>query len=780
MLPNRSNPLPAAATAVLMLVSVPGAGSEPVTIRGATLHDHGVVPAHIRVDMARLPEARGWLPGDPIKEMPQRKGVPEDFVPPLAAPQPEGDPLLDRAARVAGIGAGRAFDVPTINTDGATFSGVQPPDPVGDVGRDHYVQMINGIDGAIVRIRDKADGALVRSFTLGDLALGSGTGCTTGRGDPIVLFDQTVSNDGGPPGRWLLSEFTSVSFCVYISRTADPTAGTWYLYEFASDSGGLPDYPKYAVWPDAYYIGSNENGDSIAGVGRALYALDRQRMLDGLETRPTQVFEAPLLDGFGFQILLPADWDGTRPPPAGTPGLFVRHVDDEVHDPDNADTESDYLELWRFAVDWDDPAASTLTGPAAIGVADFESETCGVVAFSCVPQPDGGVRLDPLREPMMWRVQYRNFGSHETLVGSWMTDVAGGAADLHGVRWAELRETGAGWTLLQQGTISPDDTHRWMSSIASDGSGNLAVGYNVSDGLTTYPGLRYTGRRSSDPSGTMPVGEVSLVEGFGVNTSNRYGDYSSMNVDPDDDCTFWFTGEYNPTAQWRTRIGAFRFPECGGPALSLNAEPSRLQACIASGSDALPAVELQVARSDAAGEFLFVNGFETPVARLAFSPALPAGLEGSIAPDAVFLGNEPAGSLVTLEAFPELPPGSYAVGVSAVAPDHEEGLFVLELDVAETVPGAVVLLNPADGAVSVSTVPVFDWSHADGANGYVFELAGDAAFTDVVTTALVTATRLQLSKPLAAETEFHWRVRPRNQCGLGSTVQGSFTTEAVR
>ena len=289
----------------------------------------------------------------------------------------------------------------------------------------YYIQMING--DTRVLILDKEDGSTVADFALSSLATGSGTGCTSGRGDPIVMFDQGVDNGiGEPRGRWFLTEFTGTSFCVYISETADPTAGNWFLYEFTSASGGLPDYPKWAVWPDAYYIGANENSGSIPGSGRTVYAFDRENMLQGLTTRPAQVFEVPPLAGFGFQMVQPADWDGQLPPPEGAPGYFLRHRDDEVHNAGTSDPAQDFLEIWEFSVDWDDPNSSTFTGPTNIGVQDFESELCGLTAFACVPQPGSGTQLDPLREPMMWRAQYRNFGDRQTIVGSWVTDVVGG------------------------------------------------------------------------------------------------------------------------------------------------------------------------------------------------------------------------------------------------------------------------------------------------------------------------------------------------------------------
>lgn len=765
------------AGALVALCAASAGAEEPRVIRGAALHDQGVVPADVRTDMERVPPPRDWRPGDPIREMPQRKGLPRDFEAPPIAPQSGRDPLLQaRTASAAAISGGPAYDTPLLNQDGAGFSGVNPPDPVGDVGNRYYVQMVNGIGGALVRVLDKTDGAFVDSFRLDDLAMGSGTGCTAGAGDPIVLFDHAAPNADGPPGRWFLSEFTSSSLCVYISQTADPTAGTWYLYEFVSDSGGLPDYPKYGVWPDAYYVGANEDGDSVGGAGRMVYALDRESMIQGLSTRPTQVFEAPLIDGFAFQLLHPVDWDGDRAPPDGAPGLFVRHRDDEVHDAGSNDPTRDFLELWRFSVAWDDPSDSTLTGPELIEVAEFESEMCGLTSFACVPQPGTATLLDPLREPMMWRVQYRNFGSHETLVGSWVSDVAGGSADLHGVRWAELREAGAGWSVHQQGTISPDSVHRFMSSIAMDRDGNIAAGYNVSDGTAVYPGLRYVGRRAADPPGTLPLAEIELVEGSAANGSNRYGDYSSMNVDPVDECTFWFTGEYNPTSQWRTRVGKFRLPDCGRPSLTLVGAPTTLEACTAPGSDVLPPVALEVGRRGGIDEFVFAGGFESLAVALGFSPPLPVGLQGSIVPNAVVPLDDPASAVVGLEATAGLAPGLQLVNVTASALDYPSTALLLELDVADAVPVAPALLSPADGATDVDGSPLFDWAAVPQADEYVFELAADAAFSSIVATDVVTETEFRPDQELASLTDYHWRVTARNQCGPGATAAAAFTT----
>ena len=435
-----------------------------------------------------------------------------------------------------------AFGTPLLNFNGQGYTGVNPPDTVGDVGPGQYIQMINGGAGALVQIYNKATGAPIGSqFALNDLATGGP--CQSGLGDPIVLYDKLAD-------RWLLSEFASSGnhLCVYVSTGPNP-GGTYYFYDFTTPT--FPDYPKYAVWPDAYYVTANESNPTA-------YALNRTRMLSGLSAT-FQRFTAPALAGFGFQSLTPADLDGATPPPAGSPGLFMRHRDTEVHGPAGFPAQ-DLLEVWAFAVNWTTPASSSFTKIADIQVAEFDSTLCGLTSFSCVPQPGTSVQLDPLREVVMWRLAYRNFGSRQVLVGNFTTDVNGN--DRAGVRWFELRKTGSAWSLYQQGTYAPGTINRWMGGIAMDGSGNIALGYNVSDS-TTYPGIRYAGRLATDTLGTLPQGEHTLVNGTASNNSNRYGDYSAMSVDPSDDCTFWFTGQWNAAGTWSTRIGKLKFDECG-------------------------------------------------------------------------------------------------------------------------------------------------------------------------------------------------------------------------
>ncbi|MEZ4768690.1 MAG: proprotein convertase P-domain-containing protein [Caldilineales bacterium] len=450
------------------------------------------------------------------------------------------DPLL-AAQQNAPEAAPNAFNAPLVNIAGQGYTGVNPPDTVGEIGPNHYVQMINGSGGALVRIYTKAGATVGNQFALD--SLGSGA-CASGYGDPVVLYDTLA-------GRWLLSEFAQSGnhLCVYVSTSGDPT-GAYYAYDFTTPT--FPDYPKYSVWPDGYYVTTNESSPTV-------YALDRAKMLNG-QAATFQRFTGTGLSGFGFESFTPADLDGSTAPPAGSPAIIMRHRDTEAHGPTGYSTQ-DILELWQFSVNWTTPASSSFTKVADILTSEFSSDLCGLTSFACIPQPGTTTKLDPLREVIMNRLAYRNFGTHQTLVGNLVTDVNG--ADLAGVRWFELRKSGGSWTLYQEGTYSPDAVNRWMGAIAMDGSGNIALGYNVSSSSVS-PGLRYTGRLAGDPLGTMTQAETTLVSGTSRNASNRYGDYASMSIDPVDDCTFWFTGEYNTATSWSTRIGSFKFDQCGG------------------------------------------------------------------------------------------------------------------------------------------------------------------------------------------------------------------------
>ncbi len=542
-------------TAVLSLAlgwagAVPAAGTDSGAPGDNSLSAVQTAPVTPRVfhgDLRGLPAAEPASPADFPPRVTEPPQDPDPFSKLLQRPKSKLDPLLEQqqplGVQVLPPGLPRAYNPPDLNIAGIPFQGGVPPDTVGEVGPNHYIQMTNA---SVVQIFDKNGVSLVGPFVLDTLWTGGGA-CADGRGDPIVLYDHLAD-------RWLMSEFATVGnhLCVYISQTDDPLTGGWFLYDFPTPN--FPDYPKYAVWPDAYYVSSNETGPS------AVYALDRTNMLAG-NPATTQRFTAPDLAGFGFQALIPSDLDGP-PPPAGSPNYFMRHRDDEVHNAGSNVVGQDFLEIWEFSVDFTTPANSSFTQVANTPVAEFDSDLCGLVNFFCFAQPGTATTLDPLREVIMWRLQYRNFGGHETLLGNFVTDVTGG--DQGGIRWFELRRSPpgfGGWGLFQEGTYAPDTDNRWMGSIAMDRGGNVALGYSVSS-AATFPSIRYTGRLAGDAAGMMTQPEVTAIAGANSQTTTtRWGDYSSMNVDPVDDCTFWYTNEFvGAGGLWATQIVRFDIP----------------------------------------------------------------------------------------------------------------------------------------------------------------------------------------------------------------------------
>jgi len=304
------------------------------------------------------------------------------------------------------------------------------------------------------------------------------------------------------------------------------------------------------VWSDGYFVATNEDLPAV-------YALQRSAMLDGAATS-WQRFTVPALKGFGFQALAPADIDGDNLPPAGTGGLFVRHVDGQAHG------GSDRLEIYELDVDWGSSQNSSLSGPTALPIAAFDSSLCGFATRGCIPQPGTEVSLDPMREVVMWALRYRRFASHESLVGNFAVDTS--ASNHAGIRWFELRRNGGSWTLYQHGTYSPDNRHRWIGSAAMDGDGNLALVFNVADATSTYPSIRVTGREVADAPGVMTVSELELQAGSSAQTVGRspeqWGASSALSVDPVDDCTFWVTAAFAEDGAWNTRVASLRFPSC--------------------------------------------------------------------------------------------------------------------------------------------------------------------------------------------------------------------------
>ena len=365
-----------------------------------------------------------------------------------------------------------------------------------------------------------------------------GGGCQTNNdGDPVAIYDKLAN-------RWVMSQFSvsTVPYlqCVAVSQTSDAT-GAWYRYSFSYGNTNFDDYPKMGVWPDAYYETFNmfQNGQTFIGADACAY--DRNKMLAG-QTATQVCFQ----QGASVGGLLPADLDGTTPPPAGSPNYMLYFG-------------SNTLNLFKFHVDFATPSNSTFTGPTVINVAPF-SPLCG--GGTCVVQPSTTQRLDSLADRLMYRLAYRNFGTHESLVVNHSVAVSGSG----GVRWYEIQNPSGTPVVAQQSTYAPDSTYRWMGSVAMDQAGNLAVGYTKSSSSVS-PSVAFAGRLSTDPVNTLQA-ETLVVSGTGSQSRglSRWGDYSAMTVDPVDDCTFWYTQEYMKTSgtfNWNTRIANFKFTNCG-------------------------------------------------------------------------------------------------------------------------------------------------------------------------------------------------------------------------
>jgi len=445
-----------------------------------------------------------------------------------------------------------------------------PPDTDGEVGATQYVQMVN-TDFAVF----SKTGQVLRGATpINQLWANTDGECKThNNGDPVVLYDQLAN-------RWLLTQFIAqptateeYGQCIAVSTTGDAT-GSYYLYEFHFGHT-FHDYEKLGVWPDAYYMSSNEFPDgSQTSSGAGAMAFERAKMLAGQPARVVYFDEAAANPTGGQYIgQLPGDLDGSTLPPAGSPNLFAE-VDDASTIPPTDGSDGFVLRLWQFHVDWANPSNSTFGNNGqpsyTLPVAPYVRPQCVYGYGDCVPQKGGPQGLDVLGDRLMFRMNYRNFGSYASVLLNHTVK----ADDRTGIRWYELRiPRGGAPSIYQQGTYAPADSltnpvWRWMGSIAQDKKGDIAAGFSAS-GPNDYPSVRYTGRAAGDPLGQFTQAEQVAYTGTGPQTEaeGRWGDYSDITVDPSDDCTFWYTQEYLAEdtvviGTWRTRVVSFRFPGC--------------------------------------------------------------------------------------------------------------------------------------------------------------------------------------------------------------------------
>jgi len=527
-------------------------------------------PVSLNTDLRRLPN----IPqkGEEEEEMKARHPFPRRGV------SAKNDPIQAVRQSIASA----------LNMPGpiATFPGISsaqsgcgclPPDTNGDVGPNHYIQTVN----SRFKITDKAGNQLVAPTTYNSLfsAMGPTTPCGANQnaGDPIAFYDNIAD-------RWVLSDFAFPSFpgvsfyqCVAVSKTSDPVAGGWWLYAIQVDPSNptyLGDYPKFGLWPDAYYFSVNMFLNNTTFTGVRVFALPRNAMINGIG--------APNAGGIAFSIdpatlgdtysLEPATFRTGSPPPAGAAEYLLAINSSAV-----AGTTENKVFLWRFHVDFTTPANSTFgvgANHAANGsitvnnfVDAFQSGTENIV-----PQNGTTTKLDTLGDKIMYPVVYHNLGGTESLWADHTINNNQNGTGPTAIRWYQFNVTGGviPATPAQQQTWNnaSDGLWRWMPSIAVDAQGNMAIAYSTS-GPTTEPSIRYAGRLASDPANSLAQGEAEMTAGVGHQTgSGRWGDYSALAIDPADSLTFWHTNEYYSATgggSWNTRIGNFKFP--GAPAV---------------------------------------------------------------------------------------------------------------------------------------------------------------------------------------------------------------------
>ena len=497
------------------------------------IHGQATSPSATRAQGQRWTESKRR-----VSELSGTGAAPAAPALPASAPKP-AMPALD--VNFEGIGA---------------IDGVLPPDTNGDVSPTQYVEWVN----LSLEVFDKAGNSLMGPQPGNALWAGFGGICEfSNDGDPIVQYDHLAD-------RWMVSQFALFGSdgnhqCIAISTTNDAT-GSWYRYDFLVSATKINDYPHFGVWPDAYYMTTNQfDAATFNYAGAGAVAFERPAMLAGSpDARMVYFDEAAANLSFGGQ--LPSDLDGA-PPPDGTPNYFA-----EADDSAFGQFATDSLRIWEFHVDWSAPETSTFglngqpnlvldTDPFDMNMCDFNR--------SCIDQPGTDQGLDAISDRLMYRLQYRNYGDHQTLVANHTVDADGN--DRAGIRWYELTKSAGDWAIDQQGTYAPDDGNsRWMASAALDASGDLAIGYSVS-GPDTFPSIRTAGRLVSDPPNTLPQTEREVIAGTGSQTffDGRWGDYSMLAVDATDDCTYWYASEYlvqTSVADWHTRIASFKYPSC--------------------------------------------------------------------------------------------------------------------------------------------------------------------------------------------------------------------------
>jgi subtilisin-like proprotein convertase family protein len=608
---------------------------------------------------------------------------------------------IEAAGHVADPVVQSAIGGPNIPTPITTFEGMgtglsgftvqsAPPDTDGDIGPNHYVQIVN----SGVTIFNRSGTPIMGPVNTNTLWNGFNGACaTTNDGDGVVRYDRMAD-------RWVISQFSvnggngPFFQCVAVSTSPDPT-GTYNRFQFSFD--GFNDYPKMGLWPDAYYFTFNMFPNNTFA-GARLCAFDRAKMLAGDATATEQCFNTSSAIGG----LLASDLDGSTLPPAGSPNFAV------------AINTTTTLAFFKTHIDFTTPANSTFTGPTNITVASF-AELCG--GGTCVTQPGTTNTVDSLADRLMNRAVYRRFSDHDAmLISHSVTGPSGGG----GVRWYELRNMATTPTVFQQGTYAPDASFRWMPSMTFDQAGDVGLGFSISSS-TISPSIRYTGRLVGDAAGTMGQGEATIVTGSGSQTGNltRWGDYSAMNIDPNDDCTFWYTQEYlsaSGSFNWRTRVGTFKFPTCGTVTNDFSITVNPASQTVAAGSSTTYTVSTAVTAGAAQTVNLSVSG-------------LPAGVTGSFNPTSVTAGGS---STLTLTAAATTGAGttSFTITGTGTSATHNASASVTVTNNNQA--PTISITSPTAGSTVSGTITVSaNAADADGTVASVkFNLPDGTSVTD--------------------------------------------------
>lgn len=672
--------------------------------------------------------------------------------------------------------SGNPVPVPTVSVDGlraGESGGFVPPDTTGDVGPNHYFQWVN----TSWALFNKTTGARISGPTAGNsFWAGFGGVCqSTNNGDPLVLFDDAAQ-------RWVVSQFafnstTTAPFlqCVAVSTTSDPL-GTYNRYAFSYPV--FNDYGKMGVWvtkdggQNAYLFTMHEFSGTFQGTSFAL--VERDRMLAG---QSAQFVRVGGIDAYGA---LPMHLEGSNPLPAGACPMFVHFQSSGLG-----------YRLWDMCVNWANGTTSFVNTPTLLASTPFALGLAGI------PQLNSTTRLDDFGGNTMYLAAIRAFGNNGPVeakaVINHAVDVG---ADQAGTRWVEFgltspfafgggeRVFASGFEdsgpvapatplvkrIVDQGTYAPDAESRWMGGINLDANGNIGVGHNVASSATNAQ-VRVTGRERADTAGNLRDERTCTPPNTGAQTGlfdgrARWGDYSTMGVDPVDQCTFWFTGEYYATTSngsWSTRTCAFKFPSCGQSDFEIETNPAgRIQAC------ALNSAPVIAVRPGSYGPPLGAN-----VALTATS--IPAGLTATFVPTSV-----PAGEIsqLTLTGVGSLAPGPYSFTISGTSGALTRTRTV-NIDAAQALAAVPTLNSPAAGATNVVIRPTLQWAAVVGATGYFVQIATSAAFTTIVDSATLSGTSYTSAVLLNVGQTYHWRVRSINPCGDSAfAASRQFTTGA--